>query len=70
MCWSISGGDEEALGGPSFGGASESAKEAVQALVALGYTVSEASRAVGKVEKPEEMTAEEVLKASLRFLAF
>lgn len=63
-------GDEEPLGGPSFGGASESAKEAVQALVALGYTVSEASRAVGKVEKPEEMTAEEVLKASLRFLAF
>lgn len=64
------GREDEGAGVPSFGGASESAKEAVQALVALGYTASEASRAVGRVEKTEEKTAEEVLKASLRFLAF
>ena len=51
-------------------GAPESAREAVQALVALGYTTSEASRAVGRVEGVQDMTAEEVLKASLRFLAF
>ena len=50
--------------------AGESAREAVQALVALGYTASEASRAVGKVEGTQDMTAEQVLKASLRFLAF
>ena len=35
-----------------------------------GYTTSEASRAVGRVEGVQDMTAEEVLKASLRFLAF
>ena len=29
-----------------------------------------ASRAVGRVEGVQDMTAEEVLKASLRFLAF
>lgn len=51
-------------------GAPESGREAVQALVALGYTTSEASRAVGRVEGVQDMTAEEVLKASLRFLAF
>ena len=54
----------------SASGAPESAREAVQALVALGYTTSEASRAVGRVEGVQDMTAEEVLKASLRFLAF
>ena len=51
-------------------GAPESARGAVQAVVALGYTTSEASRAVGRVEGVQDMTAEEVLKASLRFLAF
>lgn len=61
------GAPGEAQGGS---GESESAREAVQALVALGYTSSEASRAVGRVEGTGEMTAEEVLKASLRFLAF
>ncbi len=66
----LGSGDNPALEVQAPGAASESAKEAVQALVALGYTVSEASRAVGRVEGTEEMTAEEVLKASLRFLAF
>lgn len=46
------------------------AKEAIEALVALGYSVSEANRAVGKVEVVESMTSEDVLKASLKHLAF
>lgn len=45
------------------------AKEAVQALVALGYTNIEASKAVKKVELAEGMTAEDVLRASLKYLA-
>lgn len=45
------------------------AKEAVQALVALGYTNVEASKAVKKVELAEGMTAEDVLRASLKYLA-
>lgn len=68
---------EEVLGNlalPSDGGASaalgtigmgEAAKEAVQALVALGYSNMEANKAVKQVEVTETMTAEDVLKASL-----
>ena len=46
------------------------AKEAVQALVALGYTGAEAARAVRRAEATDTMTAEEILKASLRYLSF
>ena len=45
-------------------------KEAIEALVALGYSMTEAGRAVRQVEITETMTAEDVLKASLRYLAF
>lgn len=48
----------------------EAAKEAVQALVALGYSNMEAVRAVKQVEVSEGMTAEDVLKASLKHLSF
>lgn len=51
-------------------GLAGAAKEAVQALVALGYSNIEASKAVKKVELEEGMTSEDVLKASLKFLAF
>ena len=73
---------EEVLGNlalPSDGGASaalgtigmgEAAKEAVQALVALGYSNMEANKAVKQVEVTETMTAEDVMKASLRYLSF
>lgn len=43
--------------------------DAVEALVALGYTMSEAAKAVRQVEVTPLMTAEEVLKASLKNLA-
>ena len=51
-------------------GLKEAAKEAVDALVALGYTNMEASKAVKQVEVTEGMTAEDVLKASLKHLSF
>ena len=41
------------------------AKEAIEALVALGYSQTEANRAVGKVEVSDDMTSEDVLKLSL-----
>lgn len=48
----------------------QAGKEAIEALVALGYSGLEASKAVKKVEITEDMTAEDVLKASLRHLTF
>ena len=44
-------------------------REAIEALVALGYSLTEASRAVRKIEITEDMTVEAVLKASLKYLA-
>lgn len=44
--------------------------EAVQALTALGYSSSEALKAVNSVELTEGMTVEEVLKAALKQMAF
>lgn len=44
------------------------AREAVDALVALGYSLTEASRAVRQVELKENMDTEAILKASLKHL--
>ena len=60
----------EVLGRPLVRWVVEAAKEAVQALVALGYTRTEASRAVKQVEVTDGMTSEDVLKASLKHLSF
>lgn len=63
---------EEALSGEALdtkadqGG--EAAREAVEALVALGYSSSEAARAVKRAGAAPDMTAEDILKASLKFL--
>ena len=59
--------------GPDSGGRGDAvlgaaAREATEALTALGYSAMEASRAVGRVEITGDMTAEDVLKQSLRFL--
>lgn len=51
-------------------GVDGAAKEAVEALVALGYSMTEAARAVRQVPVSEDMTTEAVLKASLKYLAF
>lgn len=45
-------------------------EEALEALTALGYSAAEAGRAVRQVEVTESMTVEDVLKASLKHLAF
>lgn len=50
--------------------AGAAAREAVDALVALGYSSMEAAKAVKKVEVTGNMTAEDILKASLKYLAF
>lgn len=44
------------------------AKEAVQALVALGYSNTEALQAVRKVEMQGDMDTESVLKAALKYI--
>ena len=44
------------------------ANDAIQALVALGYSSTEAVKAVKKVTLTEEMTTEDILKASLKYL--
>lgn len=55
------------LAGPENATADNEARnEAVQALVALGYTATEASAAVRKVKAAEDMTVEDILKQSLK----
>lgn len=44
--------------------------EAVEALTSLGYSIKEAKEAVGMLEVTEWMSVEEVLKASLKNMAF
>ncbi|MEG1993057.1 MAG: helix-hairpin-helix domain-containing protein, partial [Acetivibrio sp.] len=44
-------------------------KEAVQALVALGYSSTEALKAARKVDRAEAATAEEILKQSLKYIS-
>lgn len=56
---------------PAGGNASgmlSAAQEAADALVALGYGAADASRAVRQVEVTSDMTSEEILKKSLRYL--
>ena len=63
--------DGESSGDISWqGSGGDAVKEAIQALVALGYTNAEAARAVRRTEVTDTMTAEEILKASLRYLSF
>lgn len=45
-------------------------KDTIEALVSLGYSPIEASKAVKKVELKEGMDVEQLLKASLKKLAF
>lgn len=42
--------------------------EAVEALVALGYSASDALRAVKQVEMTEDIGVEEILKAALKYI--
>ena len=49
---------------------SEARGEAVEALTALGYSSSEALKAVRQVEMTEGMNVEDILKAALKFMSF
>lgn len=57
-------------GEPEEGALGDVGKEAMDALTALGYSGMEASKAVKKVHITEDMTTEDVLKASLKHLSF
>ncbi|MCB6609411.1 Holliday junction branch migration protein RuvA [[Clostridium] symbiosum] len=67
MLVGIAGMEEERTAVPLT---KEAGREAVEALVALGYSNLEASKAVKSVQITDDMDAEAVLKASLKFLAF
>lgn len=67
MLTGIAGMEEERTAVPLT---KEAGREAVEALVALGYSNLEASKAVKSVQITDDMDAEAVLKASLKFLAF
>lgn len=59
----------EAPGGLSGGNADNVMKrEAIEALVALGYSASDATSAVKKVEITEDTTVESILKAALKYM--
>ena len=64
-------GQESLAGKPVKGGAGSrsTGKDAIEALTALGYSLTEASRAVRSVEITDGMSVEAVLKASLKYLA-
>lgn len=47
---------------------SKASDEAIQALAALGYSASDALRAVKQVDGVQELTVEEILKAALKHL--
>lgn len=66
----LSGFDKEEEDGSYSDMTVQSGKEAVEALVALGYSGTEAAKAVRRVEISEGMTAEDVLRQSLKFLSF
>lgn len=66
----VDSGYEDFSAHAEVSGVGEVGKEAVDALTALGYSASEAAGVVRKVVITETMTAEDVLKAALRHLAF
>lgn len=54
--------------GGGAGADGEQKREAIEALVALGYSASDAAAAVKKVETDEDTTVESILKAALKFM--
>ena len=63
--------EEQAVSGTPEGGAtSGAASEAALALTALGYSNSEALRAVSQIEGVDDMDVEEILKAALKQMHF
>ncbi len=61
-------GEMNAVGRSSAGENGAAANEAIQALVALGYSSAEAVKAVKKVADAPDQTVEDILKAALKNL--
>ena len=49
-------------------GLNQSKKDAIEALAALGYSITDAAKAVNQVNTAENQDADSILKASLKFL--
>ena len=62
--------EQDTAGTAGRGAAAGAASEAVEALVQLGYSLSEAGRAVRAVEGAEQMDSEQILKAALKQFRF
>ena len=62
------GAEADSAAEPGAGGQPAAADDAVQALVALGYSGAEALQAVRKAATDESMDSEAILKAALKFL--
>lgn len=61
---------ENSMASGAEGGADDAAGEAVQALVALGYSNADALRAVKQAEVTDDMDVEAILKAALKKISF
>ncbi len=55
---------------PGLSASADIRSEAAEALAALGYSPTEALKAVRRVEIEEEMRVEDLLKAALKQMAF
>ena len=60
----------ELKAGADLSGLTEAKNEAVEALTALGYSGTEALKAVRQAELTGEMSAEDILKAALKCITF
>lgn len=50
------------------GGSKQAVSDAIEALVSLGYSATEATKAVRKADASDDVTVEELLKLSLKYL--
>ena len=63
-------GEKAREGAEPSAGLTAARNEAVEALTALGYSSSEALKAVRQVEAADGMDVEELLKAALKYMSF
>ena len=63
-------GEKAREGAEPSAGLTAARNEAVEALTALGYSSSEALKAVRQVEAADGMDVEEILKAALKYMSF
>ena len=64
----VFGGVEESFATENVSAGADAKKDAIEALVALGYSASEAAGAVRKLQVTGEMSVEDILKLSLKNL--